>query len=220
MKHRSTAGVVALAALVMAAPMMAQTPVGSACSLPANSFGGSGIPTDNSFCSVLDGVTLGLSATPRYTSPALSTDGAGTFSAGTGISTGAPVNAGFAAWNFDFAVTGGTGHYFTLFVDLDPSAGVDFTNSTFKFTGDNQDSSNLGYLSPFDPNADGQYSIRLEEFNNADRGQVLQEAEIEVVVGKGAGLTATPEPATLGLFATGFVGLAGFARRRRARSVA
>lgn len=118
-------------------------------------------------------------------------------------------------WNFDYAVLGASSQFFSLFIDLDPMLATNYFR--FNFTGNNHDSSNLGYFGPlFDNNVDGQYSFRLEEYTNTDRVAVVSRAEIEVVAGHGAApLTATPEPATIGLLATGLIGLGGFVRRRR-----
>ena len=123
MHKRLLAAVLPLA--LIAAPLHAQVaPAGTFGSLPANSFGGSGIPTNAVMKGGNHGVVIGLSATQRYSSPALTNDGAGTFFATPGYSTGAPVNVGFADWNFDYFVGSATNHdYFTLFVDLDPAVG-------------------------------------------------------------------------------------------------
>ncbi|MEO7087100.1 MAG: PEP-CTERM sorting domain-containing protein [Gemmatimonadaceae bacterium] len=202
-----------LAVVGAAAPLHAQT--GALCSLPANSYGGSGISTDNSYCAVggtVDGILVALSATPRYSSPAVTTDGAGTYFAGTGNSTGAPVDAGFSAWNFDYftggVVAGGPVAFFRLTVVGDASTGFT-TPMTFDWTGNNHDSTNGGYLPGFDPFAPGVYSFDLAEYSNADRTRLVQQVAIKVDV------TGTPEPASLALMSTGLLGLGGFVRRRK-----
>ena len=53
---RWTTTLVLLGAAV--APLSAQVPSGTNCTLAANSYAGSGIPTDNSMCAVFGNVTL------------------------------------------------------------------------------------------------------------------------------------------------------------------
>ncbi|MBP6884060.1 MAG: hypothetical protein KBC06_02405, partial [Candidatus Pacebacteria bacterium] len=67
--------------LVVAAPLKAQ---GSPCSLPQATFGGTGIPYSQVMCSTFGGVTIGLTATGRYSNPPTTTDGLGTYYATVG----------------------------------------------------------------------------------------------------------------------------------------
>ena len=75
-------------------------------------------------------VTIGLAAQQRYTNPALTNDGAGTFFATPGANTPPGKSTG-ALWNFDYyiGVSGGTGklsdYSFSLLYDFDPGANTD-----------------------------------------------------------------------------------------------
>lgn len=107
--------------------------------LPAATFGGSGIPNDAvAISTIVDGdntITLGLSATPRFTGT-VGNDGAGTFSAEVGGYVGPPPPAdpALSRWNFSFyaslddgGITGDTfsSYMISLLYDLDPAAGTD-----------------------------------------------------------------------------------------------
>ena len=83
----------ALPMALLAAPLHAQfTPTGGTFgSLPQATFGGSGIPNNAvQMGHNVGGVDLGLTATQRFTSPALTNDGAGTFFATPGFDASAP----------------------------------------------------------------------------------------------------------------------------------
>jgi hypothetical protein len=98
--------------------------------LPAATFGGSGIPNGAVAQTTQGGVTLGLTATQRFSNPAVTNDGAGTFFALAGIDTNAPSPGNpYARWNFNFFV-GNSGqadnianYNYRLFYDFNPAAG-------------------------------------------------------------------------------------------------
>jgi hypothetical protein len=125
MKHKSlivAAGICA-ASLTSALGVTSVTTFGS---MPGETFGGSGIPNDAVQQTTISGligpygssiITLGLTATPRFTPGELANDGAGTFFASTS-----------SQWNFDFVASIANGgdlssYKFILFYDLDPATG-------------------------------------------------------------------------------------------------
>ena len=141
------------------------TPTGTTFgSLPAATFGGSGIPNDAVQITTVGSLTLGLTATPRYANPAVTNDGAGTFFANAGGDTlnGAPT---FGQWNFDFYINGlGASQFVKFYYDNDATVGNDVA-SFFPVTVNAQDSWNLGmgFLNGgiFNPNANGEYGFAL-----------------------------------------------------------
>lgn len=218
--NESRFATLALAAAVLsgAGTVQAQmAPAGTLGSLSANSFGGNGIPTDSVMTGGSGGAVLGLRATQRYSSPTVTNNGLGTYFAAPGISTGAPVNTGFASWNFDYFVGNHNAtDVFTLYIDGDPATGNslgDPTTNAFvigSFPSAYFDSSNLGYgwtfPTAFNPDTQGQYSFAL--YQRSVTGLELSHVAMNVDVG------TVPEPSSVALLGSGFVGLAGFIKRR------
>ncbi|WP_187431177.1 hypothetical protein ROLI_008780 [Roseobacter fucihabitans] len=180
-------------------------------------FGGSGIPTSpaavSDFIVGSDNIRVGIIATPRFSSPTPTNDGAGTYTAQTGESA-----SGLSLWNFSFfAESSGdlANAGIKLYYDLDPTVGNDlstlgvidvgFFNTGSVFDG----SQNLGFgylasgapgvtapvpfAGAFSPFAPGEYSFRI--------GTDTDFAAINVNV------AAVPLPAGLPLFLTAIAGL-------------
>ncbi len=104
---------------VFAGPVVSYTTFGS---LPVANFGGSGIPNDAVAITALAGVNLGLTATQRYASPAVTNNGAGVFQAVAGAY--APGD-NLAQWSFNFYIGGPnlTGYTYKLFGDYSAAVG-------------------------------------------------------------------------------------------------
>lgn len=122
--------------------------------LAGATFGGSGIPTNptaittfahvygqaTSGAPLSTTITLGLTAHQRYSNPALTNDGVGTFQATPGRNDGLDGggHSALATWNFGFYINSSSGNLaqmmggshpltFELFYDTDPSVGTDFS---------------------------------------------------------------------------------------------
>jgi PEP-CTERM motif len=195
--------------------------------LPAATFGGTGIPNSAVAITTAGGLTLGMSAHQRFSGPDLQNNGAGTFSAPTGVSAVAPSTPAdpYALWNFSFYISGANATMaFRLFYDFDPATGNDeSTHGTISFPGSalpgglGQNSWNLGmnFLAAaaagivppsgaFDPNAAGQYTFALVAYDLLNNGREIGRSAIAVNV---------PEPGTFALAGLALLGLGAMRRR-------
>lgn len=191
--------------------------------LPQATFGGTGIPNDAVAAStqIIDGdttITVALAASERFSNPAVTNDGAGTYFALAGSNfggNGESTTEG-ALWNFNFYINVDgpnevSDYQFDLFYDFDPaidnsfaSLGViDVTASTPIGVTLVEDSQNLlfGFLSlpappfltppagAFDPDAEGEYTFAIGVSTLGPVAFPLESVAIDVVV-------QIPEPAT------------------------
>ncbi len=151
--------------------------------LSGATFGGTGIPNHAVAITTIGDVTLGLTAHARYSNPAVSNDGAGTFYAVNGGDIySSPPQPGYARWNFGWYVknAGMSSYIVDLLYDFDPAPATDegLLGKASALLGQNflvQDSWNLGMgflalsssfvtpptYSPFNPSVNGEYSFAL-----------------------------------------------------------
>ena len=220
-------GIVALAlclASVATVSAITITPTGTTFgSLPAATFGGSGIPNNAVEITTIGGLTLGLTATQRFANPAVTNDGAGTFFAGAGGDTlnGAPT---FGQWNFDFYIKGlGQSQFVKLYYDNNAAVGND-VSSFFPTAVDGQDSWNLGmgFLNGgiFNPNASGEYGFALVAYqigvsNDTSVESLLTPREIgRTSILVKVGTPSVPDASsTVLMLSSGIVGLVLLRRR-------
>ena len=212
MKKTMAAAAVALAASgAFAAPVTAH--YSSFGTLSGATFGGSGISNTAVAITTLNGVTLGLTATPRYSSPALTNNGAGVFQAQPGAYA---AGDNVALWNYDYYIGGGLNtlqYTYKLLVDRDAAVGNDistYTDLSYLLLGGYQNSQNEGFstnFAQFDPTEVGEYGIVLAAYQN---GREVGRSAILVDVGN------VPEPASFALVGVALAGAAFAARRRKA----
>jgi hypothetical protein len=195
--------------------------------LAGATFGGAGIPNTAVAIDTADTrVVLGLTAHQRFVGPDLANNGAGVFTAETGVSGVAPSPADpYALWNFGFYIGGSAVNdlSFELRYDFNPGAGTDsaahglISIPAGALLATTQNSWNLGMnflaaagpgITPpagaFDPNAPGQYTFSLAAYNGSIE---LAYTAIQVNVNR------IPEPGALALAGVALLG-AAVARRR------
>ncbi|MEL7484959.1 MAG: hypothetical protein AAFN41_11485 [Planctomycetota bacterium] len=229
-------------AVVLAAPAQADPIFDIFGPLPQATFGGTGIPNDEvaAGTQIVDGdnlITVALSATQRFSNPALGNDGAGTYFAGPGSNfggNGESTTEG-SLWNFNFymsieSLSGGSprlaDYQIDLFYDFDP--GVDTA------LGDLGRIDVTNNLLLTDPNADvaqGSQNLLFNFLSTSVPGLIdapsgsfdpnaLGEYSFALTVSQVGGLPAetvaidvvVPAPASAALF--GVAGLVGMRRRR------
>lgn len=185
--------------------------------LSGATWGGSGIPNDATVSQTTihnnnDTITLALSATQRYSNPALGNDGAGTFFATPGLNDGLVGASLGTTWNFDWYINlaDNTGAAYSFALKYGNNTSDVFNTLSYGLashvTGTQQDSWNLTMTSflngiSFDPTANAVYGFQLEAFDS--NGNMIGTDAINVNV------SAVPDAAsTAMLLGLGFIGLA------------
>ena len=221
---KSVLGLAALALLssISLSAGATQTPVFQTFGPLAATFGGNGIPNGAvAQTTVGTNGVLGLTATQRFSNPAVTNNGAGRFFAPSGVdqTNAASIASLLARWNVGFYIDNGnqTGVNYQLFLDVDPTAGENFKSfGPQTVSGVSQDSWNLGFDSfetgfgyTFDPTLNGEYTFLLTAFRGVE-----QLGRTSIVVQVGSGLTV-PEPGSMALVGLGLLGLVGLRRKTR-----
>ncbi len=227
----------ALATLTLTALPLSASPLYDTFGPLDATWGGTGIP--NGEVAISDQwsngstlITIAMSATQRYSNPALTNDGAGTYFAQAGSNFGGMGESIYegALWNFNFYIdidspTETIADYdITLFYDFDPAfdngpVGLGTVNLTAGLGAIThfEDSQNLmfgsfatavpGVVSPpggaFDPNALGEYNFAISV---SQGGWGVENVRMDVQV--------VPVPAAVWLFGSALAGL-GWMRRRQ-----
>lgn len=215
-------------------------------SFPDATWGGNGIPNNAVATSrqIVDGdvtITLAMSATQRYSNPALGNNGAGIYYAGTGSNFGGNNQSTTegALWNFNYyiRVEGANGatpvltdYQFDLFYDFDPASNTPMTSlgkwdltasvaATDPSLTIAQDSQNLMFSF---------LEVGIPGFVTPPGGafdpDVIGNYQFAIEVSGGGfnletvamEVQTVPIPAAVWLFGSGLLGLAGIARRKKA----
>jgi hypothetical protein len=208
--------------------------------LPGATFGSptSSIPNTAVAQETFGGVTLGLSATQRYSSPAVTNNGLGTFYAAAGAFVSEPGQLAnpsdpYAKWNFNWAILGAPldilKYSYRLYYDFNSLVGNDISTHEYGPPTALQGSENLGanYLalnpnppistfSSFDPNALGEYTFKLAAYTstgipltNSFNAYATEVFSTSMVV------SVVPEPGEWAMMLAGLGVVSAIARRRR-----
>jgi len=246
---RKTVGTLAMLALVASTAQAQIAPSGvwnTMANPPGVTFGGTGINTPMMQRS-LTGVDLYLAATPRGAggNPAVTNNGAGTFYAQPGPDQSLTPVAGYAQWNWNFAVLGaGSENYkYALFYDLNSAMGTSqaglyrtafFNVANNSTAAQNSWNNGMGFLSTgtgfpagwlaptlpptFNSNAGGEFTYVLAAYrlNGTDYSLASNNADLAGYVSMN--VNVVPEPSTYLLMGAGLAGVLFAARRRRNRA--